>query len=254
MCFKFWHLKSRLLAITVLLLSASGILYGSYVGYWHWAWVILPFVLVFGFLFWAVVSIRSQVFVKTECDFSSDKKEVMLSFDDGPEPEKTDAILALLEKYNMQGIFFLIGKKIDQYPEIVQRIVEKGHTIGSHSYSHGYTFDMLSSKKVVEELKQTEQAIRKATGQETYFFRPPYGITNPNIARALSQFSYRVIGWNLRSLDTIIHDPKKLEKRVLSRVKPGTIILLHDTAPAVLPVLESVLEHLKTNGFKTKLP
>lgn len=194
------------------------------------------------------------MFVKTECTFAAQGKEVMLTFDDGPDPEKTSQIIDLLEKYNAKGVFFFIGKKIDQHPEIAKLASEKGHSVGSHSYHHGNLFDVLPTSKVAEELRQTEKAIENATGKPCVLFRPPYGITNPNIAKALRQFQYRVIGWNLRSLDTLIHDSVKLEKRVLKRIKPGTIILLHDTAPAVLPVLERVLIFLKENGYTTKLP
>lgn len=228
--------------------------YGWQQGHWPFGWVFLPLVLGFVFLFWGVVNINSQVFVKTECDFEPDGNEVMLTFDDGPDPEKTPQILSLLEKYGAQGVFFVIGKNVDAYPELARLTTQKGHVLGSHSYAHGYGFDLLSADKVADELLQTDAAIRRATGTDCLYFRPPYGITNPNIAKALLRFNYRVIGWNLRSLDTVIHQPEKLEKRVLKRIRPGSIILLHDTAPAVLPVLERVLVFLNENGYRTRLP
>ena len=234
--------------------SSIALMYGSQLGHWSFGWTFVPYVVGFIILFWGVVSIDSQMFVKTECSFVPKGKEVMLTFDDGPDPIKTPEIIELLEKYKAKGVFFCIGKKIDQHPETAKLIVKKGHVIGSHSYFHGNLFDVLPTKKVAAELYQTEQAIKNATGKDCEFFRPPYGITNPNIGRALKQFKYRVIGWNLRSLDTMIHNPEKLQNRVLKRIKPGSIILLHDTAPAVLPVLESLLVYLKENGYKTKLP
>lgn len=194
------------------------------------------------------------MFVKAECSFIPEGNEVMLTFDDGPNPDQTPAIIELLEKYNAKAVFFCIGKNIDRHPGIAKMITEHGHIIGSHSYDHGFWFDILSTSKVADDLRLAEKAIQNATGKKTIFFRPPYGITNPNIGRALKQFNYRVIGWNLRSLDTMIHDADKLENRVLKRIQPGTIILLHDTAPAVLPVLENLLYFLKEKGYKTRLP
>ena len=234
--------------------STLGFLYGSRLGYWSLGWAFAPLILGTAVVVWGVVDINSQFFVKTECDFAPKGKEVMLTFDDGPDPEKTPQILALLEKYKAKGVFFCIGKKVDTHPETAKNITKRGHIIGSHSYNHGNLFDLLPTKKVAAELLQTETAIRKATGKECVYFRPPYGITNPNIEKALRRFKYQVIGWNLRSLDTMIREPEKLEKRVLKRIRPGSIILLHDTAPAVLPVLESVLVYLKENGYKTRLP
>lgn len=213
----------------------------------------LPFVITFLVLGWGALNINSQFFVKTECSFPAEGRQVMLTFDDGPDPEKTPQILALLKKYDAKGVFFCIGHKVDAHPETARLVVESGHQVGSHSYEHGYLFDLKSAPDVETDLTRAHYAIGEATGIEPVLFRPPYGVTNPNIAKALKMFDYRVIGWNLRSFDTLIHEPQKLEKRVLKRIRPGSIILLHDTAPAVLPVLESILRHLHENGYTTRL-
>ena len=247
-------MKIRLLLLFSVSVSTLGAIYGSHMGYWSAGWAFLPAALGLAVLGRGVLDIGSQMFVKTECSFVPEGRQVMLTFDDGPDPEKTPQIVALLEKYGARGVFFCIGKKIDEHPATARLITEKGHVIGSHSYYHGNLFDLLPAHKIVEELRQTENAIKAATGEKCVFFRPPYGVTNPNIEKALKAFRYRVVGWNLRSLDTLIHQPAKLEKRVLKRIRPGSIILLHDTAPAVLPVLESVLVYLKENGYRTKLP
>lgn len=247
-------MKTRLFVLVIVLLACAGVIWGARLGYFSIGWIFLPPFLGLAFLTWGVVNIGSQLFVKTECDFHPEGKEVMLTFDDGPHPEKTPQILELLKKYNARGVFFCIGKHVDAHPQLARRMTEEGHAVGSHSYNHGNGFDLLSADKVAEELRQTETAIREATGRACTLFRPPYGITNPNIAKALKRFDYRVIGWNLRSLDTMIREPEKLEKRVLKRIRPGSIILLHDTAPAVLPVLESLLMYLEKEGYRTRLP
>lgn len=247
-------MRARLLVLFLVMLGSAALTYAWHYAQWPFGLVFVPALLGFAFMFWGVVNINSQVFVKTECDFVPHGKEVMLTFDDGPDPEKTPPILALLEKYDAKAVFFVIGKKVDAHPEIARFTVEKGHVLGSHSYRHGHLFDLLSANQVADELLLTDTAIRKATDTDCLYFRPPYGITNPNIAKALQRFNYRVLGWNLRSLDTMIHEPQKLERRLLKRIRPGSIILLHDTAPAVLPVLESLLVYLKENGYRTRLP
>lgn len=216
------------------------------------AWFVLPCLIMFAVIAWGALNIDSQFFVRTECSFAAVGREVMLTFDDGPDHEKTPQILALLKQYDAKAVFFCIGHRVDLNPETTRLIVESGHQIGSHSYEHGYLFDLKPANEVKHDLNRVHVAIARATDVEPVLFRPPYGVTNPNIAQALKSFNYRVIGWNLRSFDTLIHEPKKLEKRVLKRIRPGSIILLHDTAPAVLPVLESILKHLRDNGYTTR--
>ncbi len=201
-----------------------------------------------------VTQIRSQFFVPAICRFRPEGKQIMLTFDDGPHPERTSQILETLEKYGAKATFFFIGKRVDAYPDIVASVHRNGHEIGSHGYHHGYTFDFLPAFRVREELLLTEKSIKKATGLKVWLFRPPYGITNPNIAKALESFDYRVLGWNIRSLDTLIHDPKKLSRRVLKRIRPGSIILFHDHGPGTLQALEQVLEFCRINGYDTILP
>jgi peptidoglycan/xylan/chitin deacetylase (PgdA/CDA1 family) len=203
---------------------------------------------------WGVTQIRSRFFIETTCRFTPQGKQIMLTFDDGPHPERTPQILDMLEKYGAKATFFFIGKRVDAHPGVAASATAKGHEIGSHGYHHGYTFDFLPASRVKEELQRTEKSIKKATGHEVWLFRPPYGITNPNIAKALESFDYRVLGWNIRSLDTLIHNPKKLSERVLKRIQPGSILLFHDHGPGTLQALEQVLEFCLKNGYKTILP
>jgi peptidoglycan/xylan/chitin deacetylase (PgdA/CDA1 family) len=217
-------------------------------------WMALPPAIGLMVVTWGVTQIRSQFFVPATCRFTPEGKQIMLTFDDGPHPERTPQILDMLEKYGAKAIFFLIGKRVDAHPDMAARVAEKGHEIGSHAYHHGYTFDFLPAYRVKEELLLTEKSIKKATGREVRLFRPPYGITNPNIAKALESFNYEVLGWNIRSLDTLIRDPQKLSKRVLKRIQPGSIILFHDHGPATLQALEQVLDYCRKNGYETILP
>ena len=217
-------------------------------------WMAVPPFIGLMVLVWGVTQIQSQMFVPAVCRFTPDGKQIMLTFDDGPHPERTPQILNILEKYEAKAVFFLIGNRVEKHPETAAMITGKGHEIGSHSHLHGYTFDLLSAAKVKEELLLAEKTIKRATGRKVRWFRPPYGITNPNIAKALESFDYEVLGWNIRSLDTVIRDPQKLTARVLKKLKPGSIILFHDQGHATLETLENLLRFLKENDYQTILP
>lgn len=217
---------------------------------------ILFYVLLF-FVFLAIISwgafdIRLNYFTKNICQSNNKKdKEIAITFDDGPH-EKTVEILDILLKHNAKATFFCIGKQIEKYPEILERIVAEGHNIGNHSYSHSNWNGFFSSKRIASEIKQTEKLIAQITNIKTRLYRPPFGVTNPNIARAVSETKQIVIGWNIRSLDTVIDDETLIFERIKKRVKPGSIILLHDTSAKTVWVLEQLLLFLQSQGYKTK--
>jgi len=217
---------------------------------------ILFYVLLF-FVFlaitsWGAFDIRLNYFTKNICQSNNKKdKEIAITFDDGPH-EKTVEILDILLKHNAKATFFCIGKQIEKYPEILERIVAEGHNIGNHSYSHSNWNGFFSSKRIASEIKQTEKLIAQITNIKTRLYRPPFGVTNPNIARAVSETKQIVIGWNIRSLDTVIDDETLIFERIKKRVKPGSIILLHDTSAKTVWVLEQLLLFLQSQGYKTK--
>lgn len=177
---------------------------------------------------------------------SSDR--IALTFDDGPHPQFTPQILDLLKTYKVKATFFCIGKNLKKYPELAQRIVDEGHSLGNHSYTHSYFFSFYPTKKIKTELDLTSQLIALYTNNNE-IFRPPYGVTNPAIARAST--TYKVIGWDVRSLDTVIKNPSKISARIIKRLNPGSIVLMHDTHKQTLPALENVLRYLKKNNIQT---
>lgn len=139
---------------------------GSKAGYWSEWWLIVPPVLGLIILTWGVTQIHSQFFVKAECSFLPEGNEIILSFDDGPHPEKTPEILALLKKYDAKALFFCIGKEVDKYPQIAKQIVEDGHELGSHSYSHGYGFDFLSAAEVKRSWNLRQKPSKEPAGRQ----------------------------------------------------------------------------------------
>ena len=136
-------------------------------------WVYLLVILVYlGVLNWGIFDIQQGYFVKTICKLKNpSEKEVLLSFDDGA-TELTPLFLDVLKKYNVKALFFCIGKQVQKYPEIVQRIVQEGHCIGNHTYSHTPSVCFTSTRKMIQEIEQTDTILAQI-GIKTIYFRPP---------------------------------------------------------------------------------
>lgn len=194
--------------------------------------------------------ISSNYHVKAFCNNPSEtKKKIALTFDDGPS-SYTLEVLDLLKKYNVKAVFFCIGKNIEMYPEIVKQIIAEGHLVGNHSYSHSPFFDFYNAKKITEEIQQTDTLLEKFTSKKINFFRPPYGVTTPSIRRALKITGHKVIGWNIRSLDGGTKNQNLIFNRIIKRISPGGIVLLHDIASHSVLVLEQFLQFLQKQNYQ----
>jgi len=200
-------------------------------------------------VFWGSAFIASNYHVKTYCGNPLEtEKKIALTFDDGPH-EMTLLVLELLKKYNVKATFFCIGKNIELHPEILKKVIAEGHTVGNHTYSHSPFFDFYRKNKVIAEIKRTDDLITSVSGEKPVLFRPPYGVTNPSIRRALAVTNHKTIGWNIRSLDGISEKGNFLLNRIIKRIKPGGIVLLHDTSLQTVNVLEQLLSFLKKNNY-----
>ena len=122
--------------------------------------------------------------------------------------------------------------------------------IGNHTFHHSSKNGFYSAEKIVEEIVSTNQLIKEKINVTTKIFRPPFGVTNPHIAKALNKTQHNVIGWDIRSLDTVINDEKKLLNRITGRIKPGSIILMHDTSDKTANVLEQLFVFLQKENYK----
>ena len=205
--------------------------------------------LLFFLFFITIVSlgafdIELKYFVDSICKKHTPNKEVALTFDDGP-TEFTPLYLDLLKEYNVKATFFCIGKQIEKYPETFNRIIKEGHSIGNHTYSHSHSTGFLSTQEMIAEIKKCDEVMLKIGNYTTPLYRPPFGVTNPNIYKALKKTSKKSIGWNIRSLDTVIDSEKKIYNRICKRITKGNIILMHDTSMKSFNVLEELLLFLK---------
>jgi len=181
------------------------------------------------------------------CRNSSIDKGVAITFDDGPDPETTPRILEVLKKHDAKAAFFLIAQKAEAHPDLVRRIHNEGHIIGNHTYGHSYYFDFFPAFRMLREFVKSQEVINNIIGKKIVWFRPPYGVTNPMMKKALRKSGFITVGWSIRSLDTVIKDPEKVIARV-SKAKAGDIILLHETRPDMPEILDRVLSMLEERG------
>ncbi|MBN2480133.1 MAG: polysaccharide deacetylase family protein [Bacteroidales bacterium] len=214
---------------------------------WIYAVTFLPAISLFAY---GSVSIRSGFYVKTLCSAKTQKKEIAVSFDDGPDRNITPAVLDVLLKNNIQAVFFCIGEKVREYPDLIRRMHAEGHIVGNHSHSHHAVFDLYSCKRIRRELKQTENLIYEVIGERTKLFRPPYGVTNPAVAAAAKSLGYNVIGWSLKSKDTVIHEQKALLKRLKTRLRKGDVVLFHDRGNHLGDVLKEFIQYTLNENYR----
>lgn len=174
------------------------------------------------------------------------RKSVALTFDDGPDPEYTPQILDILKEKNVKATFFVIGKKAERYPDLVKRIDEEGHIVANHSYSHHYFLPFFLSSGLTDDLRKCNEAIEQIIYKTPLFFRPPFGVTTPRYGGAIRKNALSSIGWSLRTLDTKAKTKYQLIDKVISSLKKGDIILLHDRLGVTCEALPDIIEHIAT--------
>jgi peptidoglycan/xylan/chitin deacetylase (PgdA/CDA1 family) len=201
-------------------------------------------------LIYGSVNICSGFYIKAFYKGKTSEKLITLTFDDGPDEIITPKVLVILEKYNIPATFFIIGQKAEKQVDLIQLIIARGHLIGLHSYSHAFFFDLYRRGKMEQDLLKTAEVMMKATGKRPLLFRPPYGVTNPTLAKVVKKLGYQVIGWSIRSLDTTIKDAEKVAGRVIGKLHPGAIILMHDTRGNTPEALEKLIIRAAEKGYR----
>ncbi|NDV66996.1 polysaccharide deacetylase family protein [Bacteroides sp. 224] len=211
--------------------------------------IIIFVVLALGFLFYASYSIRAGIYLKSVCRIPTNEKVVALTFDDGPHPYQTPKVLDVLKEYNIPATFFCIGSKIAGNEEILHRMVQEGHSVGNHSYTHAPNFPLYPVRRMVKDLLLTQNTLEDLLQKDIHIFRPPFGVTNPTIAKATKRLGYKSIGWNIRSMDTSFSHPKVL-KRIRKRLRPGSIILLHDRMSESDKLTREIVQLLRKENYR----
>ena len=192
---------------------------------------------------YGVFTVRADFFLSLFNEGAASDKRIALTFDDGPS-ENTKAVLDILKKYNIKATFFLIGSKVALHQEVLKRLVEEGHQVGNHTYNHSKSTGFYAVSKLNKELESTRAVVKNYTGLNMKLYRPPFGVTTPNLAKVVSQLRLNVIGWSVRSFDTTRQSAESIIQRVLKQAKPGSVVLLHDDREKCARVLETIIPHL----------
>jgi len=192
----------------------------------------------------------SKIYNKRLWRFDNKEKNIYLTFDDGPTPSVTEWALELLEKFNAQATFFCIGENVKNYPELFQKILSGGHSIGNHTYNHLNGWKVKNS----DYFKNIEKADH-LIGQKSKLFRPPYGkMTNSQANYLRKKIGYNIVMWDVLSADfdsSINVDD--CHQNVIQNTKNGSIIVFHDSIKAEKKlrfVLPKILEYYSALGFK----
>lgn len=228
------------------------------------------------FMVWASASIRSGVYVRAFCREKTDRKVVYLTFDDGPHSPETERVLDVLRERGARATFFLIGSKVSGNKAVLRRMLEEGHALGLHTYSHAGTFPLLSFDKMLADVNEGKRAVESVAGKKISLFRPPFGVTNPTIAKVVRILGLHTVGWDVRSFDTLFckssehsckqsgHSCKQSEhsckqsghdwyvpvvERIMKQVRPGSVILLHDRLDGASELLALLLDSLAASGY-----
>ena len=209
-------------------------------------WLIL---LYLGISFGMSFKIWSGFHMKAYCHGNRQEKKIALTFDDGPERRPTAAILDVLKAEKVSATFFCIGHKLNGSEELIRRIYDEGHLVGSHSFSHSDWFDFFGPGQMRREFDQTSILFEGIIQKRPRFFRPPYGVINPMVKKALKNTGYYLIGFSNRAYDTSMKKPEKILNRLKRNLKPGDIILLHDTVSCIPEVLKTFIPYAKENGY-----
>ena len=154
-------------------------------------------------------------------------RQIALTYDDGPNDPHTLRLLEVLAKHGVQATFFLIGSYVQQRPDLAREIVQAGHVVGNHTFTHPLlTFK--SDAEIRQELSQCRHALQDAIGEHSNLFRPPFGGRRPGVLRAARELGMKPIMWNVTGYDWTAPPAEVIERKVAKQIRGGDVILLHD--------------------------
>jgi peptidoglycan-N-acetylglucosamine deacetylase len=181
------------------------------------------------------------------------EKVVALTYDDGPHPTYTPEILDVLDRYHVKATFFMIGQRMENFPDLVEEVAKRGHAIGNHTYTHPRNLEKSTPSQVIQELEKCEEVIERLTGHRAKLFRPPRGMLDGTVLTISNEEGYQTILWSVSADHHDAPTPKAMAARVLGKVHPGSIILAHDgTFPSRIRDVEAtslIIAGLQKRGY-----
>ena len=155
------------------------------------------------------------------------KRHLYLTFDDGPHPSATSRILDVLDALRTPAAFFMVGANVEKFPELARQVTACGQTVGNHTFYHT-KLHLKGPRFIFNELRRAHETITRVAGTQPRLFRPPHGYRNPFVSMAARRMSYASFGWTFGVWDTDRPGAPEIRRRVVARLRPGAIILLHD--------------------------
>lgn len=169
------------------------------------------------------------VFTRARHRGTSGRREIALTFDDGPDPRWTPPLLDLLDAHGQRATFFVIGARAEAHTELLQDIARRGHEIANHTWSHSYLTPFLSPRRLTSELNQTNAVIEQLTGQRPRWFRPPVGLLSPRVVSGADHANVEIVCWSATARDGTRHTSiNEAYDRLERALTPGAILVLHD--------------------------
>ncbi len=210
-------------------------------------------------LVWQLFAPRARGLGPSLQHFQTLENTLWLTIDDGPDPATTPHILALLAHHNARATFFLIGEKAARHPELVAAIRSAGHTIGNHTTSHPiFTFWCLFPRRLTREIDSAQLALADASsGNAPTLFRSPAGHKNIFLHPLLHVRQLALVHWSARAYDTRCRDAATALRRLIPHLRPGAIVLLHESGPAPairIQTLSALLDYLRSKNLRCVIP
>src|SRR5690625_344690 len=176
-------------------------------------------------------------------------KYIALTFDDGPGPETTTSILETLKQYDAKATFFMLGKNVEQYPEIAKQVADEGHEIANHTVTHA-NLDAVNTDRIRQEMTESTQQIEQATGKKPMLFRPPYGNYNETVISIAQELNQTIALWSLDTNDWEHRNANATVEIATNNAKPGSIILMHDIHQTTADALPQIMQRLSSEGYE----
>ena len=199
-----------------------------------------------------ILTLLPSAEVKVYRSVTTDKKQIALTFDDGPHPTLTPRILEILAKYNVHATFFMVGQNVLHYPDAARAVIEAGHEVGNHTFSHPHIAD-LNEKAIFEEIGKCEDALEELCEYRPHILRTPQGALTPSLEHCLLDDDYILVLWSLDTRDWEHKSTASVVQAVLDRVQPGDIILMHDFIghnSKTPEALEKIIPILLSQGYE----
>ena len=178
----------------------------------------------------------------------TERKDIALTFDDGPYPFYTPLLLHVLDRSRVPATFFIVGRSAQEFPELVTRIVESGDEIGNHTYTH-YTLTGLDDADIAAQIQTDGAFLERFTGKPLTLFRPPHGRVNRHVVDIASELGYHTILWSAAANDVKDVPPDVIVSRIMNEASPGGIILLHSGQYRTIEALPLIIDGLRSEGY-----